>query len=232
MIIPENSGWNKRTYHFYLIFGENIVGKEPWIEGEWFNKFELLFKKIIEKSNLQKDTGLRVLEYGKKNETDQYYKEYKLGKLRWDEQSHKKWTLKDNDARLFSHFEAWTPLWTYCDKNHISPDIYFSFWNEGDIYEEKQFDTLVTIAVVEEIGSIPKEIVTGLSKAFNSKRTVYNKRKWGEGKKDEKGKWSFINSILDTHSSGIYKDEKIKNLNIHSIKFEELLFEPYWEIVY
>ena len=155
-----------------------------------------------------------------------------MGRLRWDQQSHKKWTLKNNDTRLFSHFETWVPLWIFCDKNHISPDIYFSFWNEGDIYKERQFDTLVTIAVVDEIENIPKEIVIELSKVFNSKRTVYNKRKWGEGKKDETGKWNFLNSILDTHSSGIYKDEKIKNLNMHSINFDEIIFEPYWEVMY
>jgi hypothetical protein len=232
MIIPENSGWNKRTYHFYLIFGENISGKEPWIEEEWFNHFEPFFNKIIELSPNQKDTGLRVLEYIKKDETSQYYKEYKLGKLRWNEQSHKKWTFKNNDTRRFTHFESWTPLWTACDKNHISPDIYLSFWNEGRIYKERQFDTLVTIAVADETGNVSKDIIIELSKAFNSKRTVYNKRKWGEGKKDENEKWSFINSILDTHSSGIYKDKEIKNLNIHSIKFEKIIFKPYWEIIY
>jgi hypothetical protein len=209
MVIPENSGWNKRTYHFYLIFGKNIIGKEPWLEDEWFNKFEPFLKKIIEISPSQKDTSLRVLEYAKKNESDKYYKEYKLGRLKWDEQSHKKWTLKNNDARVFAHFESWTPTWTICDKNHLSPDIYLSFWNEGRVYQTRQFDTLVTIAITDEIGNLPNEIITGLSKAFNAKRTVYNKRKWGEGKKDDNGKWSFINSILYTHSLGIYKDKEI-----------------------
>jgi hypothetical protein len=231
MVIPENSGWNKRTYNFYLIFGENVTGKEPWLEKEWINKFEPLFDKIIKISPNNKETGLRVLEYAKINETDKYYKEYKLGKLRWDEKSQNKWTLKNNDARLFAHFESWTPLWTICEKNHLSPDIYFSFWNEGNIYESRQFDTLVTIGISDDIGDIPKGIILELSKTFNSKRTVYNKRKWGEGKTDVNKKWSFINSILDTDSLGIYKEKDKVNLNVHTIDFKKIKFEPYWEII-
>jgi hypothetical protein len=232
MIFPENSGWNKKTYDFYLIFGTNIPGKEPWVEEEWFNTFEPIFNKLIEISPHKKDTGIRVLEYAKKNEDDQYYKEHKLGRLRWDKQSHEKWTLKHDDRKLFGQFEAWTPLWTMCEKNHTSPDIYFSFWNESNVYKELQFDTFVTVAINDETGNISKEMIIELSKGFNSKRTVFNKRRWGEGKIDPEKKWSFINSILDTHSFGIYKDEKVVRLNIHSIPFEEIKFEPYWEIIY
>jgi hypothetical protein len=231
MVIPENSGWNKRVYHFYLIFGEIINGKEPWFEEEWSNNFQPLFDKIIQISLNSKDTGLRVLEYKKINETDKYYKEYKLGKLRWDEKSHNKWTLKNNDPRLFAHFESWTPLWTICEKNNLSPDIYFSISNEANIYESRQFDTLVTLAISDDIGKIPMELILKLSKIFNSKKTVYNKRKWGEGKKDDMRKWYFINSILDSDSLGIYKDKDIKNLNIHTIDFNKIVFEPYWEII-
>jgi hypothetical protein len=231
MVIPENSGWNKKTYHFYLIFGNNKSGKEPWLEEEWANKFEPLFEKILNLSPNKDKTGIRVLEYAKINEEDKYYKACKLGKLRWDEKSHKKWTLKNNDKILFSHFESWTPLWTICEKNSVSPDIYLSFWKEYEKYKTRQFDMLVTIGISEEIGNISKEIIIELAKAFNAKITVYNKRKWDEGKKDENGKWSFINSIGDTHSMGIYKDKDINILDIHSIDFSRIIFEPYWEII-
>ena len=59
---------------------------------------------------------------------------------------------------------------------------------------------------------------------------MYNIRTWGKGKKDNENKWEFINSIQDTTSFGIYKDS-IK-LNIHTIEFDKILFEPYWEIMY
>jgi hypothetical protein len=94
------------------------------------------------------------------------------------------------------------------------------------------FNTLVTISITDEIGDVPQNIIIELSKAFNSKRTVYNKRKWGEGKKDENRNWSFINSIQDTHSFGIYRNDDIKNLDIHKTGFEKIIFEPYWEIIY
>ena len=41
-VIDGNSPWRKKTYHYYLIFGEIVKGKEPWREEEWFNAFEPL----------------------------------------------------------------------------------------------------------------------------------------------------------------------------------------------
>ena len=218
--------WNNRKYHFYLIFGINIFEKEPWMENEWFNKFEPLFNKIIEISPFQKDTGIRVIEDDGN---------FKLGRLKWDKKSHEKWTLKNNDKRTFEHFESWTPIWTICEKNNTAPDIYLSIWNEylGELKKEYQFEyqfnTLVTIAIAEDIGNISIDLIKDLSEKFNSKKTVYNKRTWGKGKFDESKKWEFINCIQDTHSRGIYKGN---DLNIHKTKFEEILFEPYWEIIY
>ena len=229
--------WNNRKYHFYLIFGVNNPEKEPWMENEWFNNFEPLFSKIIEASSSKNDTGIRVLEMIKENENEKYYKECKLGRLKWDKKSHEKWTLKNNDKRTFLHFASWTPIWTICEKNNTPPDIYISIWNEysklpKEYQLEYQFNTFVTITIAENIGNLPTELLEELSKKFNSKKTVYNKRTWGKGKHDEKNQWKFINSIQDTNSHGIYTNEKIKGLNIHTIKFEEIEFEPYWEIKY
>ena len=154
-------GWNNRFYHFYLIFGENIVGREPWLENEWFNNFEPLFNNIIETSSHKKDTGLRILEMVKENEIDKYFKEYKLGRLKWDKKSHEKWTLKNNDKRQFLHFALWTPLWTICEKNNTSPDIYISISNENmpNINKPCKFDTLITIAIAEENDNASKNII-------------------------------------------------------------------------
>jgi hypothetical protein len=224
---------NNRKYDFYLIFGKNNPGKEPWLETEWYKYFEPLFNKIIETSSSKDDTGLRINEKIKEHETDEYYKEYKLGKLNWDKKSHEKWTLKINDKRLFGRFESWTPRWTMCEKMNKSPDVYLSFWNES-IFGSKvplQFDTLVTIAIAEELGNVNIEIIKELSKNFNSKRTVYVKRGWFKGEKDENGKWN-LHDWMDCLSSGngLYKDA-IK-LDMHTIEFGKIEFEPYWKIVY
>jgi hypothetical protein len=222
-----------RSYHFYLFFGKNIHGKEPWLENEWFHNFEPLFDKIIELSPYKKDTGLRVLEMAKENETDKYYKEYKMGKLNWDKKSNEKWTFKADDKRYFSHFESWTPRWTICDKIKKAPDIYLSFNNENYPKNEKllQFDILGSIAVSEDIGNVDVEIIKKLSEKFNSKRTVYVKKTWFSGKIDENNKWNlkdWINYICSWN--GIYK-EAIK-LNIHTVEFNKIKFEPYWEVIY
>jgi hypothetical protein len=226
-----------KYYHFYLIFGKNIVGKEPWLETEWMNTFEPLFNKIVELSPNKKNTGLRVLEFAKQNDNDDYYKECKLGRLKWDKKSHEKWTLKNNDKRLFHHFSLWTPIWTVCEKNNITPDIYLSISNEHRFGEDKKyiFDTLVTLAIAEEIGDIPKEIIMELSKAFNSKRTVYNKRGWSRGMRDEDKRWELRNSIQDTYSYGMYADVGSDDRNVSLCSditdFEKIIFEPYWEII-
>jgi hypothetical protein len=228
-------GFDDRSYHFYLIFGENIPGKEPWLENEWFNNFEPLFDKIIEISSYKKDTGLRVLEMAKETETSKY-REYKMGKLKWDKKSNEKWTLKADDTRYFLHFEAWTPRWTICDKTRKAPDIYLSFNNEKNYPGSKkplQFDILGSIAISEDIGNADREIIEKLSGKFNSKRTVYVKKTWFGGKVDENNKWNLKDWINYIRSwNGIYKDEKAVNLNIHSIDFKEIKFDPYWEIIY
>ena len=229
-------GFGDRKYNFYVIFGENQLGKEPWMEDEWFNIFEPLFNRIVEKSPYKNDTGLRVLEMAKENDNDQYWKECKLGRLKWDKKSHEKWTLKNNDKRFFEHFALWTPLWTICEKTDRSPDIYISISNEKRINMKYpcQFDTFITIAIAEEIENIEKDKIIELSKSFNSKRTVYVKKSWFGGKKDENNKWDLKDWIdcLST-GNGIYMEtKKFKSLDMHIIDFKNIEFEPYWEIVY
>jgi hypothetical protein len=226
-------GFDDRNYHFYLIFGENIPGKEPWTENEWFANFEPLFNKIIEISPYKKETGLRVLEMAKESETDKHYKEYKMGKLNWDKGSNEKWILKTNDKRHFFHFESWTPRWTICNKINKAPDIYLSFDNENYPENKKilQFDTFTKIAISEDIGNADIEIIKKLSERFNSKRTVYNKKTWFTGRPDKNKKWN-LNDWMDCLSSGngIYKQEK--SLSMHTIDFNKIEFEPYWEVMY
>jgi hypothetical protein len=225
--------WDDKIYNFYLIFGENSPGREPWLENEWFNNFEPLFNKIIEISPYKKDTGLRVYEMEKKDESNEYYKEYKLGKLNWDKKSNEKWTLRTNDKRYFMNFQSWTPRWTICDKIKDAPDIFLSISNENYPNNKTalEFDTMVVIAISESIGTIDIETIKELSKNFNSKRTVYTKRGWFKGKPDDNGKWN-LHDWMDCISSGngIYK--AAKNLNMHTIEFNKIEFEPYWEIIY
>jgi hypothetical protein len=228
--------FDDRSYHFYLIFGENIPGKEPWLENEWFNNFEPFFNKIIEISPYKKDTGLRVLEMAKENETDKYYKEYKMGKLNWDKKSNEKWTLKLEDKRHFSHFQSWTPRWTICDKIKKAPDIHLSFSNENNFRHKDilQFDTMVTIAIGKEFKKLDTGIIEELSEKFNSKRTVYVEKSWFSGKRDENNKWD-LKDWMDCISSGngIYMEtKKLKSLDMHIIEFNKIEFEPYWEIIY
>jgi hypothetical protein len=224
-----------RSYHFYLIFGESVPGKEPWMEMEWVNNFEPLFDEILALSPYKNDTGLRVLERKKENETDVYYKQYKMGKLKWDRKSHDKWTLKSDDKRLFCRFESWTPRWTVCDKTGKAPDVYLSFNNEKVAGYKKtlQFDILGSIAICEDVGNVDVEIIRKLSEMFRAKRTVYVRKTWFSGKIDENNKWN-LNDWMDCICSwnGMYKDEKTVNLNMHSVDFKEIEFEPYWEIVY
>jgi hypothetical protein len=229
--------WPRREYHFYLIFGVNRPGREPWSRKEWTERFEPLFRQVIEISPQSKNTGLRVLEY-KKKENSEYYGDIKLGRLRWDAKSHDKWTIgEENKDIVFSHFAAWTPIWTICDKTKNWPDIYVSIHYERyfersiplEFKFEYQFDTLVVLAVATDLGAIPAGLVEQLSEAFCAKRTVCTRRSWLHGRKDKGGKWAFINSIADTNSMGMYKDAQ--RLIFHTVPFAEVQWEPYWEVI-
>jgi hypothetical protein len=225
-------GWDNRKFRFYLIFGDATGENAPWRHENWVECFEPVFRRIVECSPEYERTGLRVLEYAKKSETDQYVSEVKLGRMKWNGKSHDKWTLTRNDPREFVHFCSWTPIWTICDKKSESPDIYVSIQNERYLGEEHhyEFETLTTIAVAEDLNRNVDEIIIELSPLLQSKISVMNIRAWGRGKHDANGNWEFINSIQDTTSRGIHS--KAIKLNFHTIPFESIDFEPYWKVLY
>jgi hypothetical protein len=64
-----------------------------------------------------------------------------------------------------------------------------------------------------------------LSERINAKATILKTRKWG--KPEKAGSWTFGNWIQDTFSNGIYREK-----NMHKFDFEELEFEPVWEVIY
>ncbi|KAF2335348.1 hypothetical protein [Flavobacterium ginsenosidimutans] len=224
--------FSERNFQFYLVFGNGNENNEPWKEEQWKNIYEPSFKQILNFSTYFDKTALRVLEYSKKNKEDQYFSAEKLGKLAWNDKSHEKWVLKTNDDRKFTHFASWTPTWTICEKIDNSPDIYISISNESPLTNESNsqnrgFSFLIIIAIATDLDLNCTEIIQSLSKKINAKRTVFNIRSWGKGKHDETETWQFINSIQDTISYGMYKTE-----NIHDIPFNDLKFEPYWEIIH
>lgn len=222
-----------RKFQFYLIFGNKSENNEPWKEEQWKSIYEPSFKQILDFSNYFNKTALRVLEYSKKSKEDQNFSIAKLGRLTWNDKSHEKWTLKTNDDKKFTHFESWTPTWNICEKIDSAPDIYISIWNESHhIINDKnrEFNFLISIAIAADLDANCTEIIKILSKKINAKRTIYNIRPWGRGTRDKTETWQFVNSIQDTISYGIYK--KGKTRNIHDTPFNDLEFEPYWEIIH
>jgi len=227
--------FNARQFRFYLIFGNENENNEPWKEENWKNIYEPSFRQILNFSNYFDKTALRVLEYSKKNKDDQFFSVEKLGKLTWNDKSHQKWVIKTNDDKKFRHFASWTPIWTICEKINNSPDIYISIWNEIPSFNKSSnhnmnFNFLITIGIAVDLEIHCTEIIQNLSQKINAKRTVFNTRPWGKGKLDETETWEFINSIQDTISYGIYK--KGETADIHNIPFNDLQFEPYWEIIH
>ena len=173
--------FSNRKFDFYILFGDIQNGKPLWNTDIWDSTTEPLINEILNLSILKHKTGVRVLEYNfEANNKKQ--SEIKLGRLKWDDKSHKKWTLKDKDLRRFAHFELWTPIWTECNKNDKSPDIYISISNENEMYKNCQFDYFIVIAIAKELGVNTKNIVNSLSEKFNTKKTVFSERTWGKGK--------------------------------------------------
>jgi len=227
-------GWSNRPYHFYLIFGQNEENKSPWIKSNWEENFEPYFDLLIRQTKTPNETGIRAIKYKpenriakKDNKEFTYHSEIKLGRLKWDSKSHDKWTTQNNIDNYFLNFELWTPIWTVCEKRASPPDIFITISNERDFENKRhiQFGYFIIVAIAKNLKIDSKPILRELSEKINSKVTVLKTRKWG--KPENSGNWTFVNWIQDTFSNGIYKEQ-----NLHSFDFDELEFEPVWEVIY
>jgi hypothetical protein len=224
--------WDNRKYHFYLLFADTTKDKELWTKNVWTNQVQPILDEIIKKSKYYDKTGLSVIAYTPKPNS-KYFDEIKFGKLRWNDKSFEKWTVTEtNKEILFDHLDCWTPMRAVCGKIDSAPDIYIAISNEQNHpkKEKIKFDILMIVAIAEELDYSGVNEITKLSKILNAKRTVYKQRRWGSVCDLEKNaQWSFINSIQDTSSFGIYKGD---TLDIHDTKFEDIKFEPYWTTIY
>lgn len=229
-----SSSWKNRPYDFYLIFGQIDDNESPWITANWKSDFEPYFDLLIKQTENIKETGIRAVKYKpekriskKDNKEFIYHSDIKLGRLKWDEKSHEKWTTPDSMESHFVNFELWNPIWTICDKRQSPPDIYITISNERDFEKERdiKFGYFIVIAIGENLKIDSKPILKALSERINAKATILKTRKWGQP--EQAGSWTFGNSIQDTFSSGIYEKK-----NMHEFDFDKLQFEPVWEVIY
>jgi len=227
-------GWESRPYDFYLIFGQTDENKSPWITTNWKSDFEPYFDMLIKQAGNAKDTGIRAIKYKpetrvskKDNKEFVYHSDIKLGRLKWDDKSHEKWTTPNNVENYFLNFELWTPIWTICEKRQSPPDIFITISNERDFEDKReiQFGYFIVIAIAKNLKLNSKPILRELSERTSPKATILKTRKWG--KTEKAGNWTFVNWIQDTFSNGIYKGQ-----SLHSLDFNELEFEPIWEVIY
>ena len=225
--------WKNRSYDFYLLFGDEDASKSPWLKWNWNSNFKPYFDAIINQVGDNKKIGIRVNKYKietkisrKDNKEFIYHSEIKLGRLKWDDKSHDKWTIENANEEYFQNFEIWSPIWTVCEKCNTPPEIFISISNERNFDNSRniQFGYFIVIAIAKSLNVDIKSILFELSKKVNAKATIIKKRRWGIAEKE--GKWIFRNGIQDTFSSGIYEED------LHILKFEELEFEPVWEIIY
>jgi len=227
---------NGRLYDYFWIFLDDIIGKQIWTKAEWENYYEPLFKQLPMLSPYFKNTGLRVLAYEPSLKKENAFSDIKYGQLNWDEKSHRKWTISNNDIVLFTRFESWTPKWTICEKIESSPDVFLSISNERNCYSQKlvnmpfEFDTFITVAIAQEIVENCVDQVIDISKNIKANKTLYLERTWSKGPPDPNKIWSLKNSIQDVNTYGVYTKENIRRL--HDCKLSEIEFEPYWKVIY
>ena len=226
--------WENREYDFYLIFGQKDEYKLPWIKTNWKSDFEPYFDLLIKQTQNIKETGIKVIKYrpekriSKKDHQEFiYHSDIKLGRLKWDEKSHEKWTIPSDSADYFLEFELWAPSWTVCDKKQSVPDIFITISNERDFENttDVKFGYFIVVAIAKNLKINSKPILRELSERINSIATIVKTRKWG--KPEKAGDWIFENWIQDTFSNGIYKGK-----NLHLFDLNELKFEPIWEVIY
>lgn len=229
-----DSGWENRPYDFYLIFGQSEEKLSPWIKSNWDQTFQPYLDLLIKQTQTANESGIRVLKYKpekrinkKDNKEFIYHSEIKLGRLKWESKTHEKWTIQNLEDNYFLNFELWTPIWTVCEKRKSPPDIFIKIFNERnfEIKSDIQFGYFIVIAIGRNLNIDSKPILKELSQTINAKATVLKTRKWG--KPEKFGNWTFVNWIQDTFSNGIYNGQDLQLLD-----FNEVKFEPEWEIVY
>jgi len=232
--LKSDSAFQNRAYEFYLLFGEKDESKSPWLKSNWNTIFKPCFEVLLSLVETSKETGVYVNKFKAENRLTKkdgeqfiYLSEMKLGHLKWDDKSHDKWTIENSSEEYFEHFELWTPSRTICEKRQIAPDIFISLVNQRDFENTRniEFGYFMVIAVAKNLNMDSKSIFSELSKKANTKATVVKSRKWGRPEKE--GKWSFNNGIQDTFTAGIYKQQ-----DLHNINFDDLEFEPVWQIIH
>ena len=225
--------WKNRSYDFYLLFGDQDESKSPWFKSNWQSNFKPYLDAILNQAGTKKETGIRVHKYKserriskKESKEFLYHSEIKLGRLKWDDKSHDKWTIEKGNEEYFQSYELWSPIWTVCEKRQVPPEVFISisnqrgFDNSGDI----QFGYFVVVAIAKSLNVDAKSVLSELSEKVNAKATILKQRKWGRPEKE--GKWNFVNGIQDTFSNSIYEKD------LHTLNFDDVEFEPVWEIIY
>ncbi|RKF33223.1 hypothetical protein [Sphingobacterium siyangense] len=228
-----DSSWTNRRYDFYLIFGSTDELKAPWIQTNWKRDFQPYFDLLLKQVNNSNGTGIRVDKFNlerrvskNNNETFVYHAPIKVGRLKWDEKSHEKWTVSDNSENYFQRFELWSPIWTKCERRDIPPEIYITITNQRGFQNgcKIEFGYFMVIAVAKNLNIDSKSILKELSEKIDSKATIFKTRRWG--KPEKFGDWTFLNWIQDTYMV-LYKEE-----SLHTFDFNSLEFQPHWEVLY
>ena len=224
-----------RLYDYYIIFGQKDESYSPWLKSVWHSKVEPHLNTLLEQSEHIEETGIQVIKYKRLLGVDKKTKQEfsysadteKLGRLRWNSKSHEKWTLTSNAEEFFVEFELWTPRKTICDKTDSTPDILIKLSNARnfDNANSIQYGYTLILAIAQKTQIDSKTIIKELSESINAKITVLKTRRWGKPELAEK--WEWHNWIPDTYGAPTYKGKFL-----HSLKFDELPFEPVFEIIY
>lgn len=228
-----DSSWTNRSYDFYLIFGQTDESKSPWITKKWKSDFEPYFNLLIKQVEITKETGIKAIKHKpekriskKSNQDFVYHSEVKLGRLKWDNKSHDKWTTPNSSENYFQSFELWAPIWSICKKRDTPPELYITITNQRNFQNKRkiEFGYFIVIAVAKSLNIDSKKTVRKLSEKISSKATIYKTRRWGQ--QERFGDWTFLNWIEDTYIV-LYK-----NKDLHTFDFDKIEFQPYWEVIY
>lgn len=228
MQLIKNLFSQKNKYNFNLLFVKSDSENYLWKKENWENEIEEILTNLFINSKNIKRAGIKALQYERYFDTN-FYRPIKLGKLNWNKLSNRKWSVSDSEKKYFKSLEVCIPSLSICEKQSIYPDIYFHLNNESNFQNNKinQFDTFIVIAIAKNLKMDWKSSIIGILQKVNAIKTVSCERTWEKGKNDYNRTWTLNNSIQDTFTNGIYKQQ-----NIHNFKFEDILFEPYWEVVY
>ncbi len=141
-----------------------------------------------------------------------------FGRMTWNEKNNIKWTSKyktgdDKKEHLeFFDTEFWSPSWTICDKEKLSPKIFMKVSSAENGVLNGLFTESLVIGVKKDDQIMPDNVIDSLYNELKAEYLISGIRPWGKTISED----SWFDSLMDFSPYQIVNKENNKYLELKS----------------